>query len=592
MIRKKLTNILPCVAFAILAFCVLLGMYPDMLYTAQDRNVFFATGSFFADRIHEPFGLMSYLGAYLTQFFYTPVVGVAILLVLWLAIYGITLRVIRRDDEDITMSHRWLALLPVSCLLWSITGVGYWIYSLTLPGYWFAHTLAYLWVVLLWWGARSTRPSRRSFWYIVGVIGSYTFIGDYVFLFAMGMLAMELSRPAKQRMGWLKLAGGSLLTIVWVLCILRFSYEEMNFVQGLKCGLPYFETNTVSSLRPSYPFILLVLFTMTLFYVHKLKMKAWLTSVATLLVLVGGVWLLGFHDYNYQAEMRMNRAAMEDDWQQIIQEEQKAQNPSRTMVMFSHIALMNTGNLGNSAFAIANSGIEINNPDSLNLNMMQIASPMVYYNYGKVQYALRWSMENTVAYGMSPYFMKLNMRCAKASGEERLYNRYKKLLSLTTMHVGWEPKPVSPLVQDLQVSFLDVIDSDHDNCERYLIENFSLAAGSSSPNVKELNLFYSMLYRDPQYFWTAFNAYYRMLKGASLPIHYQEAYLIMMENFPVKLPYEVQITPSVQQNYRSYAQAVGRLQQQGLSNDQIGPQLRSSWKHTYWWYLMYGRKTY
>ena len=596
---KSFSNRLPLALFVVFAAYVLVVMFPDMLYTAQDRNEFFCTGQFFRQSLHEPFGLMAYLGGYLTQYFYHPFLGAGVLLVLWCAIYFVTLEVVRPKGGDNTVLQRWLAVLPVGCLLGSITQVGYWIYILTMPGYWFSQTLAYLCVLLMLWGARITPKAYRAMWYTLGSIVCFHFIGIYSYFFAICLFMMQIADKPEDRTHWWQQAGGLLAAIIYPLGFVRICLPELNFRHAILGGLPYFESNADSTLHNSYPFILMTLLTLVLLYsvrwvetAKPKKLTSWLTAALTAVVLVGGVLMVSFRDYNYQAEMRMTQAALDDDWQTIMQEQQKAKQPSRTMVVLNNIALFNVGELGNRAFQQGCSGLNIYNPDSLNVNLMHIASPLGYYNHGKVQYAIRWCMENTGAYGMSPFFLKMNMRCALATGEKRLYDRYQKLLKHTSFHGDWRPVPTTPIVLELQRSFTDVIDSDNDDCERYLIENFSLAKGSSSKFVQELNLFYCMLYRNPMMFWDAFYAYARHTNGANLPLHYQEAYVIMMQNYKVKLPFDVQITPSVQQNYQAYGQAVGRLQQQGLTEEQVGEALRNDWHHTYWWYLMYGRKTY
>lgn len=593
MLRNRLSLILPFVAFALFACAVLLGYYPDMLYTAQDHNEFFATQEFAQQTLHSPFGLLSYLGCYLTQFFYYPALGVGILLVLWALIYVLGLRLMRFGEAELKVGHAALALLPLACLLASLTEVGYWIYTLPLRGYWFSQTLACLVSMLLLWGAQATPVKYRSLWFVLAVIGLFSFTGWASMLFCLGMVAMQLASKPADRMPWYQLAGGILITIVWPLCVVRYLiFSDMDFATALKAALPYFENNTSATLHHSYPFMLLALSTLLLFFAHRIKLKAWMLGSAVAVVIVGMTYLFSFKDDNYLAEMRMNRAAMDDDWQSILVEASKTKTPSRTMVLLKNIALMNTGELGSRSFALENSGVEINNPDSLQINSMLIAAPMIYYNYGKVMYAIRWCMENTVGHGFSPYYLKLYVRCAQASGERKFMNRYLHMLGKTTFHDDWRPRPTTPVIRELQESFSDVIDSDHNNCERYLIENFSLAAGSSSPLVKDLNLFYAMIYRDPKLFWPAFHAFALMSKGANLPLHYQEAYLIMQQNFPAQLPYQVGITQAVSQNYKAFGQTIASLTQQGMSKEEIGAATRDAWHHTYWWYLMYGRTMY
>lgn len=592
MLRKLSSFIIPFAVFAVFACVILLGQYADMLFTAQDRNECFASYIFFEQKMGAPFGVASWIGSYLTQFFYHPALGVSLLLVLWGASYALTVRLMRSGAPELNAGHYCLALLPLACLLGSLTDVGYWIYIMPQTGYWFAHSVVYLLTLLMLCGAQQTPRRLRPIWYVLVAFMALPLLGWGAVLFCIAMLLMQVAMPAGERSPWWQHAAGVVVVIALPLLLARTCYTELHISQVFRACVPYFYSDTVSTIRTSYPFLLLVLLAVPLFLAQRIRAKAWLLAGISAVLVAGCTWMFGFRNYNYQAEMRMNRMAMEDDWQSIILEEQRAERPSRTMVALTNVALMNTGELGSRAFALGNNGVDITNPDSLNVNIMQIASPMLYYNYGKVQFGLRWCMENTSAHGMSPYFLKMNVRLAQLSGEKRLQQHYQHLLSLTSFNDEWRPKPTSPLVAELKSAFVDVIDSDDSNCEVYLIENFGNASGSVYASVKELNLFYAMLYRNPQAFWKAFSAYAAQTNGANLPLHYQEAYIIMMQNYAVQLPFQVQITPSLKQSLQMYGQEVNRLTRQGLSEEQIGEQLAQAWRHTYWWHLMYGRKAY
>ncbi len=605
MIKRNVwQQLVPLLLFLSFAAYVLLGCYPDMLHMAQERNEFLGTSQFFVEKMSEPFGLMSYLGCYLTQFFYYPALGVGLLLLVWAACYGITMRLLTSHGRTLHPVQPWLALMPLACLLCSLTDVGYWIYILPLRGYWFSQSLAYLCLLLLLLAGGGMAQKWRIVWGVAGSLLLFPLLGLWIVLFPV--LLFELpTGEGKERLSLSirALKGICLLALLGALLWDRFVFPEGNYFLA---GLPYFTSNTVDAVRCSYPFILLLAFLLLLFFPATwLQQRAeagkgkpakgwmpWALGLVSMGLIAGMTMVLSFRDYNYQAEMRMDRALMQDDWQTILAEAGKAETPSRSMVCLTNIALMNTGGLGNRSFALANSGIEINNPDSLNVNIMLMSAPLVYYNYGKVQYAIRWAMESAVNYGFSPYHLKCFVRAAQEAGDTRLVDRYMQLLSRTTFHASWQPLPPTPVVQDLHRSFLDVLDSDYDDCEHYLIENFSLAHGAKSPLVKELNLFYTMIYRDPQRFWPAFHAYMVETKGAELPLHYQEAYLVMQENYPVQLPYEVPVTPMTKQNYSGYGRDLAQYTRQGLSQEQIGEAMKKAWGHTYWWYIMYGRKSY
>ena len=53
----------------------ILRINQEVFYTAQDRSEFIYGTPFFHTLLSKPFGLMQYVGAWFTQFFYKPAIG-------------------------------------------------------------------------------------------------------------------------------------------------------------------------------------------------------------------------------------------------------------------------------------------------------------------------------------------------------------------------------------------------------------------------------------------------------------------------------------------------------------------------------------
>lgn len=290
--------------------------------------------------------------------------------------------------------------------------------------------------------------------------------------------------------------------------------------------------------------------------------------------------------------MRMVRYALDDNWQKVVEESQQTTRPSRAMVVLKNIALMNTGELGDRSFQLSNDGRDIKNPDSLMVNSMQIAAPIIYYNFGKIVFATRWATEFAVTYGYSPFVLMNLCRTALAKGETKAAERYLALLHGHLFYGDWQPKPVSPLVKELDNAFGDVLDSDGNNAENYLINIFSNSSESRWATVREIALFHAMLTGEPSLFWPCFIAFAEVDPNQLLPLHYQEAYCCFMERYPVEMPFKVKIHDSTVQNYVSYRRQYQTLKDAGYDNETIGEALRSKWSGTYWWHTNFGRNRY
>lgn len=570
-------KILPLLVFAALASYLLLMFYSEMLLTAQLRTPFLA-GELFRDAmLSMPFGWMSYAGCWLTQHFYHPAVGVGLLLLIWLATWA-------AGRRALGLSGSWsvLLMLPLGCLVLSVTDVGYWIYCLKMPGYWFAQSLGYMLCLLLWWGMSLMKRSVLSdATQAVAALLLYPLIGWYAYVLALGLLLQ------RRNLWMLAMAVAPLLwhSLLYAHCPMR---------EVWLAGFPVFDNNAIVTWRPSVPFVVLALLTVAFAaapWRKALSTKQWsIALIAVTAVTATSVWMGSFKDYNYIAEMRMTRQAMSDDWQGVMTEAKKAVRPSRTMVALKNVALLNLGQLGSKSFALGNVGREITNPDSVNVDLMYIASPVVYYNYGMTNYADRWCVESAVAYGYSPFALMQMTRCALAADEPRLANRYLKLLHGMTYYADWQPGEVSSMVHTLRGAFADVIDSDYNNCERYLTDIFSRAQGSADPVVQELNLFYAMLQGDPARFWPAFATYAAAHRQAALPQHYQEAYVLYSEYYPMQLPYAVNVQPVTRDNYQAFKQHYLACQQAGADMPTTAEAMREQWGKTFWWYQFFGRK--
>ena len=580
--KKQKFGIIAGLCLIVLAYATMMS-HSEVLVTAQDRNVFVeGWDAFAALTAMHPFGLIEWLGSWMTQLFYWPAFGMTILLLVWL-ITGATL------IWALELKGAWqtIVLLPLACLLASELDLGYWVYILQLRGYWFAQSLGYLCVALVLLGVRLTPERWRLAWYAIPVI-AFPFFGWTAYLMTLVLL---LSHKPK-----IWDAVGVVLTAVAPLAWYYIAFRNLPVREVWVAGFPLFESPTVDSLRPSIPFFVLIAITLLMVVLPKKEIKkTWLSIVMTVVVVCAsavGVFYAIFNDYNYLAEMRMTQAAMADDWKSVLDEARVSPRPSRTMVILKNIALMNEGDLGDVSFVMnGNSGVEIYNPDSLNLNMMQIAAPLVYYNYGCMNFAIRWCIENVVGYGYSPFYLKNLARCSKATGEEEASSRYVTMLRRTMCYKDWTPK-VSPLVAEMESAYKDELGADNNSCDRYLIEKLALSSGTGSSVMQEQCLFYSILMRDNTKFWPAFTEYVSSHKDEKLPRSFQEAYIMFNDAKHVDSLLEVKISPEVMQDYNAFWAEGQGYANMGMDRNAVSASMWEKWGGTYWWYNAFGRTDY
>ena len=149
---------------AFISFVVyILYINQEVFYTAHDRSEFLFGAPFFHTLMQKPFGLMQYVGAWLTQLFYHPALGAGVMMIIWALIFYVGTKAFRLQG-----SASALMLLPVACLLTSVVDLGYWVYISTIRGYWFSQSVGYLVMLLLLWAARQTPRKWHLAWYLLG----------------------------------------------------------------------------------------------------------------------------------------------------------------------------------------------------------------------------------------------------------------------------------------------------------------------------------------------------------------------------------------------------------------------------------------
>ena len=74
----------------------------------------------------------------------------------------------------------------------------------------------------------------------------------------------------------------------------------------------------------------------------------------------------------------------------------------------------------------------LENPDSIYVSFLQIASPLVYYNYGETCFGIRRAIERCMHFGFSYYTLRVLARCALINGEYDAVRKYLRLLEHST----------------------------------------------------------------------------------------------------------------------------------------------------------------
>ena len=574
--KNKISSIILYVSLLVFVSFVVYILYinQEVFYTAHDRSEFIFGAPFFHTLMSKPFGLMQYAGAWLTQLFCRPAVGSAVLAAIWVLIFLVGIKAFRLQG-----SASALMLLPVACLLTSVVDLGYWIYVSTIRGYWFSQSVGYLIMLLLLWAARCTPRKWHLVWYLIGVC-LYPVLGWFALLFVLCLAVAE--KPT-----WREFFAIVLLIFTAGIWHTQY-YSNLRADDVVMAGLPRFITPSDNTPHLTYPFWALGIVSV-LIPLYGKNLKYWFVPALSAVAGIIFTCSLMYHDQNYIDEMRMVRYAEDDNWKEVLQIAEESKKPTTTMVFLKNVALMNEGGLLDRSFKLGNSSYPLHNPDSVHSSLFDIASPLVYYNYGMTNEAIRLDFENAIQAGFSPFYLKMLARCGVAMGDKELVERYTTLLHQMPFYGDWQPAPVTEKIKELEKAYPDEI-TGVENSDSYIVNGISLWYESDSKVASEQALLYAMMRCDSRRYWAALRNYVKLHLDETFPLHAMEAYILYMDKAPEEKRMMLPVEQSVYERYKQFWAALESYAKPGMTIEQVGENMREAYGDTYWWYNIFGRK--
>ena len=346
------------------------------------------------------------------------------------------------------------------------------------------------------------------------------------------------------------------------------------------------------------------------FFVHRSFRKiSYLVLILIYITLCPSLttYSLTLPDTRLRLELRMYRSIDEGRWNDVLQDFRQTDQPTNLMVLYKNIALMHTGRL-QEMFKLGNCGHQPKTPtniftgDTLSVHISQLAAPMVYYQYGQLNYAYRWAMESSVEYGLTVRHMKTLIRCALMNQELDVAYKYITLLKSTPFHRNWakqyeqmlsnstlllqspEFQNISPLTDEAP----NELDTDDGLPEKWILEHFSDLTHATTPKLEEVIITTSLWTEDEYAFAIHFYNYIQRHPEEAIPPLYQEAAILLctQENSPVTLdhfPFDTMISDK----YNNFVRDYNTLSQQNLSPADMATRLQPLYGDTYWWYYYF-----
>ncbi|MDR1762601.1 MAG: DUF6057 family protein [Dysgonamonadaceae bacterium] len=529
--KKELVSFVVCCAlFVLFAFGITAFYNKEFLAWASEISLFLPTRMFLLQNMQTAGGLLSYGGAFFTQFFYYPLLGSLMLIVLLSLVTFLVIKAFRFSGQTV-----YLSFIPALALLLSVTEVEYVLYSLKTPGYLFSNTLGIIVCLSSLWGYRNVQKDlMRMSLLPLFIILTYPLFGFYTLFAAVLCVLTDLIEKRPQKL--LKILITILLIGIVPYLYSRFIYTQMPWSETYTAGLPHFFFTRVE-LPLWIPFIVLFLslliFSVNLRIQQKRSKMKMIVSICVFLISIYGVYALSYRNSNFKTELQMLQAIETDDWNRVVSigEQQRGQ-PTRLIVMCWNLALYKLGQAGDRMFEMDNNSV-MPQTRRQRMVMMHAGAKPVYYQYGKINYCYRWCMEDLVEYGMTVQDLKYMVKCALMNGELALASKCNNILKQTLFHKQWakryqqyidnpemikedaEMKAICPLT-----AYQNLLDGDNNMLELYILNSFAFMEGGT-PEVVEMSLICNMILKNIERFWPRFFLYARTHNR--IPVCYQEA---------------------------------------------------------------------
>ena len=492
--------------------------------------------------------------------------GVIILCGWWLLLMWLTKRAFNIPD-------RWtvLTLVPVAILIVANMCLGYWIYVIKLPGYFYLATIGTTALAALLWAyiilnkkleMKGTRLIPHLSFLILGCVVGYPLMGVYA-LVAVALMAVMAWRKES-----LTLNNKVLISIVALLSIVAvplFYYHYVfcgtNIIDLWRTGIPVFEV------ADSYPMYYLPYYALGLCFLllaatyrdrelqipssaetkpnakkqHKTQkakgttITSYFIPLASYIVIAGAVYYFWYKDANFHHELRMQRCVEQADWEGVVTEGTKQEGePTRAIVMMHNLALSRLGRQCDEMYRFPKGSKKSNTP--LPIFMYNVAGRMMLYQYGSMNECHRVCMEEGVEYGWNVEQLQYLARAAIFNKEPKAARKFLDILRQTSYYGGWadhmeallnDPKQ---LAQDSETGpithmmhYTNRLDAVEGYVEKTLMNNLA-SQDADDIYFQEQAVLAAMWTRNPDLFWPRFEHYVKLNGEEKMPPRiFQEA---------------------------------------------------------------------
>ncbi|MDR1666435.1 MAG: DUF6057 family protein [Bacteroidales bacterium] len=537
------------------------------IFVQEQSQMFLFTSSYLSEYLHQPGGFAALAGAFLTQFFLYPLVGVGVYSVVFFAFCCEYRKVLKRlsvFEKSITVAY-----LPALFFLPAITGVQFDV------GIELSILAALAFFRLLTFVVKYRYAPALIF---ATVAVCYLVTSGNVALTVVLFLMFRLRH--KQKRGLLQM---TVAVATWLLMPLIFRYliYPVSLEQAYRQYTFLDEVHVTPSIFLNIAWLSVIVLPLVGLALKKVRIngKVALTADVAAIAAVFAVVIIARRP-NRERIMEMMYASGKGNWTEVLSLSQKTATGPLPCFYFN-LALQQTGNMPDKMFHYSQTDVSGLLLDLQDYTYCYVASEL-FYHLGLLHSVRRCCYESLVSRnyykGYDIRNMKRLFECALAAGDSALAEKYRYLLDRTLfyktgLHDGNERKiPVTVaadvLIED-RASALEAI----------------LRANPLHRPAFEYLMAYYMLERDYDKAKECFDTYYAGLKYPSLPVHYAE--LLVLYKYFNKLGDDFYNEYPVSVNVRERFDMMEMLVPHVSTDAKIRQAMERQFKNTYWFYVAF-----
>lgn len=530
--RKQIYGYLPFIVFAVFAFVYMIITSQDLFYVAQSQDLFVYDVFHFNKIAQTPGFVVQYVGSFLTQFAYYPILGISVFVILLIALAMLTAWAFRLPKRAWSFT-----LIPCLLIILYLLRWDYGVFSMRQYGNLFSPEVGLL-LQVAWVGLYTRVKNRavRYVWSMVTIVLLYPLLGCYALMAAVEALLMDAF--VLKRMDWIQMAVVVVLIVFVPVIEVRMFFDNFNTRYLLVAGLPYldFYSDPMQTLPLYLSLVFVLLLSASGCWLGVVGERiAYFLSATCAVIVMACIPVYANNDSNFHTLIAVEHAYEVGDTDKVLELCVAQESPIRPIIMYRNIELYRRGELLDKMFQYTWQSDTICTRNERMATMM--VAPRVCEQYTFWNFSYRWAMERYVKYKPTYVDTRIMAKDCIYNGETEVADKYLSKLDNTLFYKDWaerqrcllNPKTLrEDSIYKLHTQLVVVPHGALDNtpsCEYMLLKHFCNLFVNTQKRA-EMSIAAALVTFNEDVFWKMTLAKVNATPGVTLPRHVQEAALL------------------------------------------------------------------